>query len=89
MGRRPVYVIPAQSGAFAAHQHRLPYHNSWDGVSRLDGQNGRGRIQTVVTAPNHAMERTVTRRTFTFRVARTLSLRLARALAGRRSSYSR
>jgi hypothetical protein len=39
--------------------------------------------------PNRAIERTATRRAFTFCVARVYSLRAARAFGGRRSSYSR
>jgi len=39
--------------------------------------------------PNQAMERTATRRAFTFIVASTCSLRRALALGGRRSSCSR
>ena len=38
---------------------------------------------------NKAMERTATRRAFTFRVAWTPSLRPTRAPGGRRSSFSR
>jgi hypothetical protein len=40
-------------------------------------------------ASNHAMERTATRRAFSFRVAWTLSLRVTLAPGGRRSSFSR
>jgi hypothetical protein len=39
--------------------------------------------------PNHAMERTATRRAFTFSMIKPLSLRTTLALGGRRSSYSR
>jgi hypothetical protein len=39
--------------------------------------------------PNHAMERTTTRRTFALNVASSPSLRPTRAPGGRRSSYSR
>ena len=40
-------------------------------------------------ASNDAMERTATRRVFTFFVGRSSSLQLTRALGGRRSSLSR
>jgi hypothetical protein len=39
--------------------------------------------------PNHAMERTATRRAFAFCVASSLSLQFMHGLGGRRSSYSR
>jgi hypothetical protein len=56
----------------------------------LDCRSG-GSIHTVMLRPpsNHAMERTATRRAFTFRVTCTPSLRPTRAPGGRRSSYSR
>ena len=41
------------------------------------------------TSPNHAMERTATRRAFTFKMIKTFLLRATPALGGRRSSCSR
>jgi hypothetical protein len=43
----------------------------------------------IAVTSNQAVERTATRRAFTFRVIRTLSLRAILAPGGRRSLYSR
>jgi hypothetical protein len=43
----------------------------------------------MTPTPNHAVERTATRRAFTFGVVRTVSLSAMRAPGGRRSLYSR
>ncbi|MGB8563649.1 MAG: hypothetical protein WCD83_09555, partial [Pseudolabrys sp.] len=46
-------------------------------------------VSSAMIASNHAMERTATRRVFTFVVGRSSSLQLTRGLGDRRSALSR
>jgi hypothetical protein len=69
-------------------RHRAIHHRSRS-LQQHDESMAR-EAQTVATpTPNHAMERTAARRTFTSFVARTFSLRSMLALGGGRSSCSR
>ena len=66
-----------------------PAHIIVDRVRVLRKNTAVGVHSVERVRSNHAMERTATRRAFTFRVAWTSSLRSTLALGGRRSSCSR
>jgi len=76
-----------QSGIFDRRLSRVPLARLLVASATL----ALGALMDHVTRQrsNHAMERTATRRAFTFRVTSGLSLQAVRALAGRRSSCFR
>lgn len=93
------FTVVAESGqSWQVGAARGPFTYTYRGPALLDVRRGRwtGKPHlrlledpAATNTPNHAMERTSTRRAFALRVATTLSLRSTLALGGRRSSLSR